>query len=70
MGSWPDRWMALSVVIGMRVLKTLRIEGGRLGLGGQKETLRNALISLWSELQWKTARNRSFFVETTVKTAG
>lgn len=29
--------MALSVVMGMRVLKTLRVGGGRLG-GGQEET--------------------------------
>lgn len=34
----------------------------------KKGTLRNALVSLWLELQWKTARNRSFFVEKTVKT--
>lgn len=78
MGSWPDRWMALSVVIGMRVLKTLRIGGGRWRGGGgaatkqmlrrKKGTLRNTFISLWSELQWKTASNRSVFVEMTVKT--
>lgn len=30
--------------------------------------MRNRLVSWWSELQWKTARNRSFFVEMTVKT--
>lgn len=60
----------------MRVLKTLRIGGGRLGGRSatkqrqrrKKGTFRNTLISLWSELQWKTARNRSFFVEMTVKT--
>lgn len=34
----------------------------------KKGTLRNALVSLWLELQWKTARNRSVFVEKTVKT--
>lgn len=34
----------------------------------EKGTLRNALISLRSELQWKTARNRSSFVAMTVKT--
>lgn len=50
-------------------------EGGR-GVGQatkpmlrrKKGTLRNALVSLWSELLWKTARNRSSFVEKTVKT--
>lgn len=40
----------------------------KLTLRREKGTLRNTLISLRSELQWKTARNRSFFVAMTVKT--
>lgn len=44
------------------------VGGNKTNAGRRKKGTLRGLISLWSELQWKTANNRSFFVEKTVKT--